>query len=88
MGKSNGALRVVQGSHNKGVIRPETIPVPVSEIICEVKAGGVMIMRPLLMHSSKRSTSERQRRVIHIEISNTELSHELKWGERGTELEQ
>jgi hypothetical protein len=84
--ESNGALRVVQGSHSKGVIRAETMPVPVQEMLCEVKAGGVMIMRPLLMHSSKRSTSERQRRVIHIEISNLELPDGMKWGEKGIEI--
>jgi ectoine hydroxylase-related dioxygenase (phytanoyl-CoA dioxygenase family) len=79
---SNGALRVIPGSHNQGVVRPETLPQPVAENVSEVKAGGVMIMRPLLMHSSRRSTSEKQRRVIHMELTNMDLPDGMQWAER------
>jgi ectoine hydroxylase-related dioxygenase (phytanoyl-CoA dioxygenase family) len=81
--ENNGALKVVPKSHLKGIYRPETIDWTIeSEVICNVSKGGVMLMRPLLLHSSGRATNNRQRRVIHIEFSNQELPKELNWAER------
>src|ERR1700744_2736060 len=69
---NNGALKVLPGSHLKNIYRPESINWSVeSETICEVKYGGAMIMRPLLMHASDRTVNEQKRRVIHIEFSKT-----------------
>ncbi len=80
---SNGALKVIPGSHNNGIVRPATID-PAREVLCSVKAGGVMIMRPLLMHASGRSNSlARQRRVIHIECANQALPYGMQWSEYG-----
>lgn len=80
---SNGALRVVPGSHRKGIYRPEHIDWSVEkECSCCVPEGGAMIMKPLLLHSSGRTQNSRRRRVIHIEFSNMELPAELKWSER------
>ncbi|RZK12924.1 MAG: phytanoyl-CoA dioxygenase, partial [Flavobacterium sp.] len=42
----------------------------------------IMLMKPLLLHSSGRTTNDRQRRVIHIEFSTQELPTELNWAER------
>lgn len=79
----NGALRVVPGSHLKGIYRPETIDwEKESEETCAVKRGGVMIMRPLLLHASSRTTNQQPRRVIHIEFSSLELPPPLQWSER------
>ncbi|MBS1598179.1 MAG: phytanoyl-CoA dioxygenase family protein [Bacteroidetes bacterium] len=81
--ENNGALRVIPKSHSKGIYRPETIDWTVEkEISCNVSKGGVMLMKPLLLHSSSRTTNGRQRRVIHIELSNKELPTELSWSER------
>lgn len=81
--ENNGALKVIQGSHLKGVYRPETIDwTKESETICSVPKGGIMFMRPLLLHSSGRTTNNNQRRVIHIELSNAELTPELNWAEK------
>jgi hypothetical protein len=41
-----------------------------------------MLMKPLLLHASSRSTSARPRRVIHLEFSNVELPQGLAWRER------
>ena len=41
-----------------------------------------MLMRPLLMHASGRSTNNKRRRVIHIEFSNTELPAVVNWAEK------
>lgn len=79
----NGALKVIPQSHSKGIYRPETIDWTVErEVSCNVSKGGIMLMKPLLLHSSGRTTNNKQRRVIHIEFSNQELPVELNWAER------
>jgi ectoine hydroxylase-related dioxygenase (phytanoyl-CoA dioxygenase family) len=81
--ESNGSLKVISKSHRQGIYRPETIDwTKEKEEICSVKKGGIMLMKPLLLHSSSRTTNDRQRRVIHIEFSNIELPKELNWSER------
>ncbi|MBV4359404.1 phytanoyl-CoA dioxygenase family protein [Pinibacter aurantiacus] len=81
--ENNGALRVVPGSHLKGIYRPETIDWKVeTETFCNVKQGGVMIMKPLLLHASNRTTNNNKRRVIHIEFSNCSLGGALQWSEK------
>ena len=81
--ENNGALKVVPRSDVKGIYRPETIDWTIEkEVSCNVSKGGIMLMKPLLLHSSGRTTNNRQRRVIHIEFSNLELPPELSWAER------
>jgi ectoine hydroxylase-related dioxygenase (phytanoyl-CoA dioxygenase family) len=81
--ENNGALKVIPGSHLKNIYRSETIDWnKESETVCNVKQGGIMIMKPLLLHGSNRTTNNHKRRVIHIEFSNMELPEEIKWAER------
>ncbi|MFC7347751.1 phytanoyl-CoA dioxygenase family protein [Chryseobacterium zhengzhouense] len=81
--ENNGALKVIPKSHAKGIYRPETIDWKVeTENICKVEKGGIMIMKPLILHGSNRTTNGKKRRVIHIEFSDKELPEELNWSER------
>jgi len=81
--ENNGALKVVPRSHAKGIYRPETIDWSIeTEEICHVESGGIMIMKPLLLHGSNRTTNGKRRRVIHIEFSDRELPDGLNWSER------
>ncbi|AZB28306.1 phytanoyl-CoA dioxygenase [Chryseobacterium balustinum] len=81
--ENNGALKVIPKSHAKGIYRPETIDWNVeTENICNVEKGGLMIMKPLLLHGSNRTINGKKRRVIHIEFSDKELSEQLCWSER------
>jgi ectoine hydroxylase-related dioxygenase (phytanoyl-CoA dioxygenase family) len=81
--ENNGALRVIPKSHLKKIYRPETIDwTTETETSCAVNKGGIMIMKPLILHSSSRTTNNKKRRVIHIEFSNQELPTKLKWAER------
>lgn len=41
----------------------------------------VLIMKPLIWHSSKRTENSQKRRVIHIEFSNLDLPELLTWAE-------
>ena len=82
--KENGALRIIEGSHKKGVIKitdwikeKEGI-----ETICEVKKGGILLMKPLALHASRRTENNKNRRVIHIEFTELKLPTGLKWKEQ------
>jgi ectoine hydroxylase-related dioxygenase (phytanoyl-CoA dioxygenase family) len=82
--ETNGALRVLPGSHRHGRLTPErirTLRHEQSEVLCSARAGDVLLMRPLLLHASGRSTSERRRRVLHIEYAGFTLAHGLSWHE-------
>ncbi|MEZ4842972.1 MAG: phytanoyl-CoA dioxygenase family protein [Bacteroidia bacterium] len=80
----NGALRVIEKSHNRGVVdtRQWQKKKNEQERICEVKKGGVLLMKPLTLHSSKRTENEQNRRVIHIEFTDSKLPDGLQWKEK------
>lgn len=76
----NGALRVIPGSHRDGIWKHQPLAAE-TETICPVPRGGIMIMKPLLLHASRRSVNQQRRRVIHIEFSNYKLPAPLQWSE-------
>lgn len=79
--EENGALKVIPGSHQTDLQIQEPADTK-NEVSCAVEKGGIMIMRPLLLHSSSRTINNKKRRVIHIEFSNCELPAGLNWPER------
>jgi len=79
---SNGALRVIPGSHQSGRLDPDQIAKlrqERSEVVCEAQRGDVLVMSPLLLHASPRSTAPRHRRIVHIEYSSKPLPEPLQW---------
>lgn len=60
---SNGALRVMRGSHRMGRLKP----------------GDGLILPPLLLHASSRATTAAHRRVIHIDFTSVDLPGGLEW---------
>lgn len=77
---NNGALKIIPGSHLHGILRLETIQIfPENEQLCEVKKGGIMLMSPLILHASNRSSDNRKRRVIHLEFNSEYLQTPLMW---------
>lgn len=82
--KENGALRVIEKSHKKGIIEMKNWTKSKNDVekICEVQSGGIVIMKPLILHSSKRTENEQKRRVIHIEFTDQELPTGLHWNEK------
>ena len=81
--KDNGALKVINDSHSRGILRIENLDFEnEKETICEVEKGGIMIMKPLLFHASNKTTNNERRRVIHIEFSNQQLPAGLEWSEK------
>lgn len=70
--ETNGPLRVIPGTHTKGVLNDEELFALDSETMpktCTVKKGGVVAMRPLIAHASSKSQSRSPRRVLHIEYA-------------------
>jgi Phytanoyl-CoA dioxygenase (PhyH) len=68
----NGPLRVLPGTHRGGVLADGAI----QELVrlsrthqCVVGRGGIIAMRPLLVHASSKSASSAPRRVLHIEYA-------------------
>jgi ectoine hydroxylase-related dioxygenase (phytanoyl-CoA dioxygenase family) len=80
--RDNGALRVITGSHRHGRI-PEhdmaSVRAEGTECVCEVQAGGALMMRPLLLHASSPSTVPGHRRVIHLDLAAKPLPAGLRW---------
>ncbi|WP_438711257.1 phytanoyl-CoA dioxygenase family protein [Aquimarina muelleri] len=80
--KNNGALKVIPKSHLQGIVRTESNDWDIkTEHICEIKKGGAMLMKPLTLQASNRTTSNKRRRVIHLEFNKHKLSNPLNWSE-------
>ena len=68
----NGPLRVLPGTHTLGVLTDEEIhdlSRRVAEAECLVPRGGVLAMRPLIVHASSKTENDKPRRVLHIEYA-------------------
>ena len=68
----NGPLRVLPGTHCMGVLANHEILAAaerISPVTCTVDRGGVLVMRPLLVHASSKATGSAPRRVLHIEYA-------------------
>jgi ectoine hydroxylase-related dioxygenase (phytanoyl-CoA dioxygenase family) len=68
----NGPLRVVPCTHLKGVLSDaevEAITSTTAPTNCVVPKGGIIVMRPLIIHASSKSQSDVPRRVLHIEYA-------------------
>ncbi|RBP45641.1 phytanoyl-CoA dioxygenase PhyH [Roseimicrobium gellanilyticum] len=82
--ETNGALKVLPGSHAHGRLSAEAIQhwrQHTPEHLCTARAGDALLMRPLLLHASGRSTSDKQRRVLHIEYAGYDLPTGMQWAE-------
>ena len=68
----NGPLRVLPGTHRLGVLSDaqlHELSRTVASVECTVRKGGILAMRPLLVHSSSKASEPAPRRVLHVEYS-------------------
>lgn len=68
----NGPLRVLPGTHTLGVLSDESaheVATRLAPVDCVAPKGGVVVMRPLIIHASSKSHAATQRRVLHIEYA-------------------
>jgi ectoine hydroxylase-related dioxygenase (phytanoyl-CoA dioxygenase family) len=81
-GRDNGPLRVLPGTESLGVLTDQQIATLAQEIApidCCVDAGGLIVMRPLVVHASSKAESNRPRRVLHVEYAESlDLSRGLR----------
>lgn len=83
--ESNGALRVVSGSHRLGRLASSAAMKErdrCGECSVAVPRGGVMVMRPLLLHASSKASNDAPRRVLHYVFGPSELPEGLRWPAR------
>jgi ectoine hydroxylase-related dioxygenase (phytanoyl-CoA dioxygenase family) len=81
-GEDNGPLRVIPGSHRLGKVPEARLAELVAEspvVDLHVPQGGLLLMRPLLVHSSSVARAPEHRRVLHIEFAPVEAISPLKW---------
>jgi ectoine hydroxylase-related dioxygenase (phytanoyl-CoA dioxygenase family) len=70
----NGPLRVLPGTHLRGVLGDDALGRLAAEqraVECLVPAGGLILMRPLIVHASSKATSTARRRVLHLEYASS-----------------
>jgi ectoine hydroxylase-related dioxygenase (phytanoyl-CoA dioxygenase family) len=68
----NGPLRVVPDTDHLGVLEDDEVRQIVrtrTAVECLIPQGGVLSMRPLLIHASSKARTSAPRRVLHIEYS-------------------
>lgn len=78
----NGALRVVPGSHRLGRLTSTEVTQTrdlFGEVFVQVPRGGVMLMKPLLLHASSKASVDCTRRVLHFVFGPAELPGALRW---------
>jgi ectoine hydroxylase-related dioxygenase (phytanoyl-CoA dioxygenase family) len=72
----NGPLRALPGTHTLGVLTDEALhdlSTKIAAVDCVVPRGGVLAMRPLIVHASSKSQSGVPRRVLHIEYASSPI---------------
>lgn len=80
----NGAIKFIAGSHRNGIINPAEAASRAeagTPIACAAGVGDIILMRPLLLHSSSKSTQPDHRRVLHLEFASIDLPNGLSWTE-------
>lgn len=80
--EGNGCLKVIPKSHRKGILSQPSIRNHVkngSIFVCNAPAASALAMRPHLLHSSSKTTSQMPRRVIHLEYCCFPLPAGASW---------
>ncbi|WP_163834238.1 phytanoyl-CoA dioxygenase family protein [Spartinivicinus ruber] len=80
--ENNGCLKVIPKSHRLGILsknEQDRVVRESEEFICLAKSGDLLIMRPLILHSSSKGTTPHHRRIVHVEYSSFKLPQGLAW---------
>jgi len=80
--EDNGPLRVLPGTHAFGVLSEadtERLVREIPPVDCLVSSGGIIAMRPLILHASAKAETAQPRRVLHIEyVDSLEIDDGLR----------
>ncbi|MGH9318818.1 MAG: phytanoyl-CoA dioxygenase family protein [Vicinamibacteria bacterium] len=79
--ESSGAMRVIRASHQYGRLPQDSIEqfTRYDVTTCVVPKGGLMAMRPLLIHASNPAKEPGSRRVIQLDFAARRLPLPLEW---------
>ncbi|HYE18323.1 MAG TPA: phytanoyl-CoA dioxygenase family protein [Tepidisphaeraceae bacterium] len=77
----NGPLRVIPATHHRILDQREVADAAGRgpETLCTTAAGGVVLMRPLILHASSPARRVGHRRVLHVEFGPPTLPGGLQW---------
>jgi hypothetical protein len=77
----DGPLRVVPGSHEFGRVEPTQAAIAgrTAGVVVPAKRGDALLMRPLVLHASSKSSGSSLRRVLHFVFGPEVLPHGLAW---------
>jgi ectoine hydroxylase-related dioxygenase (phytanoyl-CoA dioxygenase family) len=81
-GPGNGPVRVVPGTHRLGRLSDPEISAAARSAIpvdCLAGVGAVVLLRPLLLHSSAPASDAGHRRVLHVEFAAHSLPDGFIW---------
>jgi hypothetical protein len=81
-GPDNGPLRVVPRSHRHGRLSTDAanaLRQQYGVVECFAQGGDVLVMRPLLLHSSSKALAPGRRRVLHVLFGPPDLPCGLRW---------
>lgn len=82
VGPEDGCIRVLPGTHRLGRLSAYDIgdlleEVPAVDV--SVPAGGIFVMSPLLVHSSRKRVTKGRRRILHVELAGGDAPAPLRW---------
>ena len=81
-GVDDGPLRVLPGSHRRGLIDDAAAVAArrnEAEVVCTAPRGSVLVMSPLLLHASSKGIGSSLRRVLHFVFGPPALPCGLRW---------
>lgn len=82
VGPEDGCLRVLPESHRLGRLTSPAIASLLSDVTpsdVPVSPGSVLLMYPLLVHSSRKRVTQGRRRVLHVELAAGSPPSPLRW---------
>ena len=82
--ETNGPLNIIPTSHNHGLLSRQQIEefnINKEVISYEAQAGDLLLMKPLILHSSPKATQPQNRRILHLEFTYEDLLMPLEFGE-------
>ncbi len=78
-------MKVVPASHREGVLSPQcaqAVRAERGEVAAVAPRGAALLMRPLLLHASSKSSGTSRRRVLHLLFGPPQLPLGLQWAHR------
>lgn len=80
--EQNGCLHIAPGSHRFGLMSQPEIDryiAGITPVSCVAEQGSALVMRPHILHSSRKAPKPTRRRVLHVEYSSYALPCGLTW---------